>query len=544
MRVSDLIKAYFRELLNFQPVWATALGEQKFAALSADLSPGRISAHVQFLRELKKSLSRAEAPGGWNDSRLEYELFRSDLDLRLKEWADWKKYRQDPSMYVGELIYGLWYLLLRLDSGAAKVEAALARLRGARQVFLAAVANLEHPPRLWTELAIDELQGYLVFLKEVRRELLRLAPRRKKEILAAVLEAEGVGEEFLAFLRGPLKKRSTGKYAVGRANFEFLLHHYHHYPLSAAELKKIGEREFASVREELAEQAREIDPKTPWHRLAEIAKRRHPGAKTLLKSYREETKKLRRFVDQKGIATLPKGESLKVIETPAFTRSTIPFAAYVDPPMFGGKNHGTFFVTPVTVRDRKKAEELLQEHNVGAMRVTSLHEGYPGHHLQFAVQKQAPGIMMRIYNCSSFFEGWALYCEEMMFESGYYDPWGRLIQLKDKLWRACRILVDVGLHTGGMSDKEAVQFMAKELKMSPLSARADVNWYTMRPTVPQSYFTGMLRFKALREKYRRKLGGRFTLKRFHDAVLRTGAVPIPLLEKALLKAGSAGKAAG
>ncbi len=535
MRVSDLIEAYFRELLAFQPVWATALGKEKFASAVPDLSPGRVAAHLQLLRELKHSLSRAETPKDWNDARLEYELFRSDLELRLKEWGDWRKYRQDPSLYVGELIYGLWYLFLRLDSREAKVEAALARLRGAREVFLAAKANLQHPPKLWTELAIDELRGYLGFLQEVRGELLRLAPKRRKEILAAVLEAEGVANEFLAFLRGPLKKRSTGKFAVGRANFEFLLRHYHHYQLSAAELKKLGEREFAAVREQLAEQAKAIDPKIPWHRLVETAKRRHPTAKHLLRSYREETRKLRRFVEKQAIATLPRGESLKVIETPAFTRSTIPFAAYVDPPMFGGKNHGTFFVTPVTTKDRKKAEELLQEHNSGAMRVTSLHEGYPGHHLQFAVQKHAPGIMMRLYNCSSFFEGWALYCEEMMYESGYYDHWGRLIQLKDKLWRACRILVDVGLQTGGMSDAEAVRFMAKELKMSPHSARADVNWYTMRPTVPQSYFTGMLRLKELREKFRRKLGKRFTLRRFHDGVLRRGAIPIPLLEKAMLR---------
>ena len=121
-----------------------------------------------------------------------------------------------------------------------------------------------------------------------------------------------------------------------------------------------------------------------------------------------------------------------------------------------------------------------------------------------------------------------------MFEAGYYDDWGRLIQLKDKLWRACRVIVDTSLHTRRMSDRQAVSFMARELKMSPVSARADVNWYTMRPTVPQSYLTGMLRIRALREKYRRKLGHKFSLKKFHDALLRHGAIPIPLVEKALL----------
>ncbi len=531
--VAGLVRAYLKELMDFQPVWAGALGEEPYASRSADLSEARIGRHLAALRGIEAEGRRGRPGAGWTDDRLELELLRSDLALRLKEWGEWRKYRQDPSLYVGELIYGLWYVFLRTPSKGGKVEAALARLRGARSVVAAAMLNLGRPPKLWTRIALEECEGYLGFLREVRGELLRLAPKRRREILAACAEAEAAGGDLLKFLRGPLAKRSDGDYAVGRADFEYLLKTYHRYDLSAAELKKLGERQFAATLEQLEAQACAIDPKKPWHRLVEEAKRRHPAAGDLLRTYRRETRRLRRFVAERGLVTLPRGESLKVIETPAFTRSTIPFAAYVDPPMFRGANRGTFFVTPVTVRDPRKAEALLGEHNFGALRVTALHEGYPGHHLQFAVQRHAPGRMMRTYNCSSFYEGWALYCEEMMYEAGCYDAWGRLIQLKDKLWRACRVIVDVNLHTRAMSDAEAVRFMARELKMSPVSARADVNWYTMRPTVPQSYLTGMLRLKELREKLRERWGAKFSLRKFHDAVLRCGAIPIPLLEKSL-----------
>lgn len=535
--IDELVKAYQQELFDFQPVWAASLGEERYNQKTADLSGRRIQAHVSALRRLERELRNCPSGPGWNDERLEKELLKSDLSLRLKEWAERRKYRHDPSLYVGELIYGLWYVFLRVPSRSGKVEAALARLCGARTIVAAAREHLERPPKLWTRLAMEECEGYLGFLREVRGELLRLAPKRRKEILASVKEAELAGRELLAFFRGPLLKRSDGDYAVGKADFEFLLKNYHRESISAAELKRLGERQFAEVKAQLVEQARAIDPKKPWHRLVEEAKRQHPARKELLSVYRRETRWLRRFVGKHGLVTLPRGESLQVIETPAFTRSTIPFAAYVDPPMFRGKNRGTFFVTPVTVRDSKRAESLLQEHNFSALRVTSLHEGYPGHHLQFAVQRHAPGRMMRTYNCSSFYEGWALYCEEMMYEAGCYDAWGRLIQLKDKLWRACRVIVDVNLHTREMTDAEAVRFMAKELKMSPVSARADVNWYTMRPTVPQSYLTGMLRLRQLREKMRRKWGDAFSLRRYHDAILRCGAIPIPLLEKALLGPG-------
>jgi uncharacterized protein (DUF885 family) len=457
--VKSVAQEYLEELFDFQPVWALASGRLGAAGKTADLSPTRIAHHVEALDRIERRLRKVPVPKKWNEARLELELLRGDLKLRQREWKRSRKYRLDPSMYVGELTYGLWYLLLRVESPKLKVEAALARMNASEALLQAARKNLRRPPKLWTKLAIEEIQGLLAFLIDVRAELLRLAPRRRVEIAAAYARAKATAEEFQRFFSGELLKRSTGSFAVGRREYDFLLKNYHRYTIDSKQLRKIGEEQFVLARRSLVEQARRINPRKSWPSLIEEAKRRHPTANKLLPVYRRETAALRRFVSRKKIASLPRGEKLRVIETPGFTRNTIPFAAYVDPPMFGGKNHGTFFVTPVTAKGKKR-EELLGEHNYGALRVTALHEGYPGHHLQFAVQKQAPGIMMKIYNCSSFFEGWALYCEELMHEAGYYDEWGRLLQLKDKLWRACRILVDVGLQTRTMSDAEAVRFMA------------------------------------------------------------------------------------
>jgi hypothetical protein len=531
--LSQLTRDYLKELADFHPMSATNWGLSGKEAEFGDRSPARIRRHLAFLKSAESRLRNL--PGSVNSvERIESSLLESEIALRKKEWGEWKKFQIDPTQYVGELVYGLWYLHLRVESREKRIEASLRRLEESSCVLEMAKANLGEPPRLWTRLAVQEAKGYLAFLEEIRRELLRLAPRRSAEIEAAVSKARKVAREFLQFLSGPLLKRSRGNFAAGSEEFHFRLKHYHHEDREAGDLKRLGEEEFGKVREELVAFARRIDPRRTWDQLVEKAKTRHPSASSLLSVYRRETARLRRYVRERRLVSLPRGEKLQVIPTPVFTRHTIPYAAYVDPPMFGKKNHGTFFVTPVAAASAAARREQLQEHNRYALRVTALHEGYPGHHLQFAVQKGAPGTMMRIFNCSSFYEGWALYCEELMAEQGFYDGFGRLIQLKDKLWRACRILVDVGLHTGGMSDAEAVRFMARELKMSPASARADVNWYTMSPTVPQSYYTGMLRLRALRERCRREWGARFTLQRFHDSVLQYGAIPIPLLEKALL----------
>ncbi|KAB2840741.1 hypothetical protein F9K50_05240, partial [bacterium] len=163
--VAGLVRAYLRELMDFQPVWAGALGEERYALRSADLSEARIGGHLTALRGIEAEGRRIRTGDKWDDRRLELELLKSDLALRLKEWGDWRKYRRDPSLYVGELIYGLWYIFLRIPSKGGKVEAALARLRGARAVVAAAMENLGRPPKLWTRIALEECEGYLGFLR-------------------------------------------------------------------------------------------------------------------------------------------------------------------------------------------------------------------------------------------------------------------------------------------------------------------------------------------------------------------------------------------
>lgn len=530
--ISKITQRYLREWADFQPVSATAMGISGHEGQVADLSARRIESHLQCLHVLNSELKKLPRSGMSARQALEADLLEGDLRLRIFEWEKERRYQSDPTNYVGELIYGLWYLLLRVKSPTLRVEAALARLRQSHSVLDAAVRNLKNPPRLWTQIALEEAQGYLIFLKDVQRELRRLAPSRRGEVDQAVSEGAKVGHDLVKFFRG-LLRRSKGHFACGPRHFDFLLKNYHRYSQSAGQLEQIAREQMKEICEALQLEAQQIRPGEPWPKVVARLKQDHPNAKKILASYQSETRRLRRFILAKGLASIPSDESLKIIETPVFTRNTIPYAAYVDPPMFGQENRGTFFVTPIPAQGKGKTQALL-EHNFGAMQVTALHEGYPGHHLQFAKQFHAKGTMMKLSMVSSFYEGWALYCEEMMYEVGYYDRATRLMQLKDKLWRACRVVVDVGMHTRKMSDAAAVKFLAKEAQMSEASARADVNWYTQRPTVPQSYLTGMLQIKKLREDCKAKWGKRFTLKKFHDDFLQFGAIPISLVRKMLL----------
>jgi uncharacterized protein (DUF885 family) len=196
---------------------------------------------------------------------------------------------------------------------------------------------------------------------------------------------------------------------------------------------------------------------------------------------------------------------------------------------------GFFFVTPVDSSiPAEKQEETLRGHSSYGIPVTALHEGYPGHHLQLVHANTSHNKLRRLLGSAVFVEGWALYCEEMMREAGFFsDPRARLLQLKDQLWRACRVIIDVGLHTKQMDYEQAVALLVNDAKLQKVHAEKEVTRYTFTPTQPLSYLIGKKQILELKDDYRKKLGTEFKLKDFHNRLLSFGSIPICLIRKSL-----------
>jgi uncharacterized protein (DUF885 family) len=245
----------------------------------------------------------------------------------------------------------------------------------------------------------------------------------------------------------------------------------------------------------------------------------------------------RRFVIEHDIATIPEGESLRIIETPVYARPVLPYAAYVPAGVLDKRQDGLFLVTPVepgTPPDL--AEQKLKGHNFAKLPVTALHEGYPGHHLQLVWSNRQKQIARRMgaFLSPLFIEGWAFYCEELMERLGYIaEPVQRLGRLADQLWRAARIIIDSSLHTRGMTVDEAVDFLVTRCRLEPANALSEVRRYTGSPTQPQSYLMGKLAIVKIVEEYRRSNPEK-SLKQVHDAVLGCGSLPPKLMRLRLL----------
>ncbi|TMQ64162.1 MAG: DUF885 domain-containing protein [Candidatus Eisenbacteria bacterium] len=224
-------------------------------------------------------------------------------------------------------------------------------------------------------------------------------------------------------------------------------------------------------------------------------------------------------------------------DTPVFERSTLPYAAYLPPAPFDEDQTGFFYVTPIDLSRRKEEQEQqLEGHNYAGLPLTVVHEAFPGHHLQLCHANRSGSRLRRLADSNVFAEGWALYCEDLMHEQGFFvDRITRLYQLKDLLWRACRVVIDVGLHTGTMSFMQAVDYLVDQAMLERVNAVIEVKRYTMTPTQPMSYLVGKLELLAIRRDAEQRLGDRFSLAEFHRALLASGTLQ-PALVREELKA--------
>jgi len=218
------------------------------------------------------------------------------------------------------------------------------------------------------------------------------------------------------------------------------------------------------------------------------------------------------------------------VPTPAYLATLVPFAAYEPPPIYLGDQTGRFYVTePDPALPPQVFAQQRRRHCSHAIPVMVAHEVYPGHHLQLLTMEGLESEVRRHIWSPVMVEGWALYCEQLMQEAGYYPTReARLFQLVNLLWRAVRVVLDIGLHTRGMTPAEATDYMVEHLPIDRPNAEAEVRRYCAWPTYRLSYAVGRRELLSLRDSYRQRHGATVTLRGFHDEVMRYGGMPISL----------------
>jgi len=527
-------------ILELNPVAATQLGDHRWDNRLADYSPAAIENQYQ---EILAALAEVQAmdigsfgPEAQIDHTLMVHIFQSFIRQHEKRRFEWR----DPGVYLNEVLIGVLVLIMKEFAPLPeRLRSALGRVREAPRVLREGQANLlpaEVPP-VWVEVAIEQAQQaaglFAGFLPQMAAEF----PELQAGLAEAGQLAAQATQDYAQYLQNELLPQAEGDFAVGRKLFEEMLREEHLVDYDAEQLLATGREQLHQTKVQMEAVAREIDPQKTVHEILEEAKTDHPTAEGLLAAYEKAMLEARQYVIDHDIAAIPAGESLRIIETPAYLRPLLPYAAYMPAGILEEKQEGTFVVTPVDpAAPPAEQEQKLKGHYYIKLPVVALHEAYPGHHLQLVWANQRETIPRRMasFLSSLFVEGWAFYCEELMEELGYIaTPLQRLGRLSDQLWRAARIILDVSLHTKGMSVDKAVDFLVQECQLEPVNALAEVRRYTQSPTQPQSYLMGKLQIVALVADYRR-VHPEASLRQVHDAVLSCGSLPPRLMRQRLL----------
>jgi uncharacterized protein (DUF885 family) len=524
-------KAMMLDALRRNPIDATWNGLHDHDHEVPDLSADGFAEDVRRARENVRALADWSPQSLSPEDRIDHRMLLARFETEARELEATEPQYHDPSLYADTAVNGVYSLLAREFAPLAdRLPAVQSRLEKIPALFDAGIENLKSSPAIWTEIAIEETQGAADFLNDVVAPLAHDHAQMRKALDAALAACV----RYETFLRETHAPRDGMTFALGRELFDFKLRDEHLLSYDCESLLAFGENAVATTLDALRQEAKRIDPDRDWGAIVETLRTDHPPHDALLARYREGVDEAREFVRTRGLATIPSGEQLQVVETPTFLRPTVPYAAYMPPGAFDKRQEGLYYVTPVSEKlNPKDRAEALLGHNRYGMLLTNVHEAYPGHHLQLVCANANPSEVRGLFDSTVFCEGWALYCEQMMLDERMTtDPRYRLFQLKDQLWRACRVVIDVKLHTGRMTFDEAVDMLVNVARLEHPNAIGEVRRYTQSPTQPMSYLTGKQQILDLRESQAARLGAGFDLRSFHDRLLSYGTIPVALIARA------------
>jgi uncharacterized protein (DUF885 family) len=534
-----LVDEYFDFNFRFHPSQATAAGFHQYDGKLEDYSRSAVNAEIDGLNKLLVKVNAFQKSQLSSDAMGDYEVLQSTIESSLLELQNIQLWRKDPDVYSSGVTSSIFLIMKRnFAPQEQRLVSVIARERQIPAALEAARQNLSNPPKVFTEIALEQLPGMIEFFrKDVPAAFSEVKdPRLLAEFKASNAAAIEALKDYQTFLQKDLLPVSNGDFRIGAENYRKKLLYDEMVEIPLDRLLDIGYADLRHNQQRLKEVAAQIDPKhTPHEVLTELEKD-HPAPDQLLQTFRDILGSLRQFIEQKKIVTIPSLVLPIVEETPPFERA-LSTASMDTPGAYESKATEAMFNVTLPQPDWKpeRTEQWMEGFNRGTIVSTATHEVYPGHYTQFLWIQKAPSKTRKLLFSSSNAEGWAHYCEQMLQDEGYSngDPKLRMGQLQDALLRDARFIAGIEMHTGKMTIEQAKEFFIKEGYQVPPVAEAEAKRGTSDPTY-LVYTLGKLQILKLREDYRKLKGDKFTLLEFHDRFMQQGGVPLKIIRKAML----------
>jgi uncharacterized protein (DUF885 family) len=515
----------------FNPTTATSSGIHKYDGELEDYSKAGVAARTAKLKQFEAEF--AKLPAG-PDRDLVLSTIRASL-LELESIRSWER---NPDIYSSGISSSAFTIISRTFAAPdVRLRALISRERKMPGALAEARANLKNPPRIYTEIAIEQVPGIISFFQN--DVPLAFKSVNDAKLMAEFHAANGAViqslQEYEKYLKADLLPRSNGDFRLGAEKYAKKLLYEEMVDIPLDRLLRIGYDDLHANQARFRETAALIDKsKTPQQVLADSEKE-HPAPDKLLDAFRDTLTGLRDFVTARKLVDIPTQRLPILEETPPFMRATT-FASMDTPGPYEAVAKEAFFNVTLPEKGWKpeRVENFMGAFNRGTILSTAIHEAYPGHYVQFLWMQRIDSRVRKLLGASSNAEGWAHYCEQMMLDEGFTkDPKLRLGQIQDALLRDARYIVGIEMHTGKRTFDQAIEFFEKEGYQPHETGVRE----TKRGTADATYLyytLGKLQILKLREDYRQMRGAKFSLQEFHTAFMQQGFPPIKIVRKALL----------
>jgi uncharacterized protein (DUF885 family) len=547
-KLAAFFRTYLDESFRLSPMQATRLGDHRFDDRLDDLSSkarARWKKHSEkVFRELPEQIDYRKLTRA---SQIDFEILKHQLVADLWLYDNTRPFEHDPRVY-SEYITDSVYLPLEQSTlpRETKLHNSVARIKQIPKIVAAAKENLHNPPRVIVETAIRQNRGAIGFYEHGIFELTR-EPAGAGDLGAAAREVVLVLKEYQHWLEHDLLPQAKGEWRIGKEKFGRKLELELDADLTAEQVLHEAEAEFGRVERDMYVVARQLWAQAfPGKALPpdDVEGRRqtirqvldhynhdHGKVEELVRDAKTAVARIKSFIKEKDILRLPEPDRCQVIEMPEFQRGNSMAFLNQAPPL-DPKAASVYAISPPPREwDEHRAESFMREYNRHMLQILTIHEAYPGHYVQLAYSNRNPSLIRRVLFSGVFAEGWAVYTEQMMLDQGYGDGnlAMRLNQLKWYLRTVANAILDYKMHCADMTDAEALKFLTEgafqaEGEAVPKLVRAKQSSCQL-----STYFVGRTAFYRLRQQIEREMGDKFSLGRFHEAVLDHGTLPVKYL---------------
>jgi len=550
LQFQAISKRFLAEAMRLSPVEATAMGEHKYDDRLPDMSAAGRAERRRTWQTFLAQLGRIDPVRLSRGNQVNLALLKNELRYRIWQDQTLQDWAWNAQIY-NDVAAGSLYTLaardfapwdVRLKSATARMEALPAFLKASRtqlvpgRVPLIFAQTVAKQNAGIVEIAESMLAPQAGALKGVDRA-------RFDKALAGLKLAVADQQKWLDTVLVPAAK---GDFRLGTRLYDQKMKFALMSDLTRPELKARALASKAAIREEMYELSRKVlaaqgsdkalampDKPTPEQQQAvieaalQLSYAKRPPRDQLEQRARETTAQATEFVRERGFIRMPEGP-VKIITMPKFQQGNS--VAYNDPPGVFEKNGQNFYAVSPIPDDWTDAQatSFLSEYNDYMIHDLSIHEAMPGHYLQLDHANRTDDVLRAYLGSGPFVEGWAVYAEGVMKDEGYLngDPLFGLTVLKMRLRSVTNTLLDIGIHTEGMTRDQAMDLMQKGAFQAEREAAG--KWVRANLSSVQllSYFTGYTEHMALREEAKQRWGKDFTLRRYNDTVLSHGSPPV------------------